>query len=629
MAVPLIVSPAGDRLYDLPKLVALRGLALAGVGLLLGSALIGRGPGGRPCKPARAPETLALLFLAFMALATLAGSDLGRGLWGSYERLQGLATYACYVALFLALAGTIRSRSEIDQVPRAAVLISLPIALYALLEQRQIELLPRYDGYTGRGVSTLGSPSGLGIYLAMVLPLAVSAYMTAAAAAMRRLISLTIVLDVAALAASLSREGWLGAAAGLVCCLALLARTARPRLATLGAAIGGCALVAGAVLLASGSLASVAARAGQLVDAGGGTGAARLLIWRAALQALAARPLLGYGPDGFGPVFERFYPTALLRYEGALVGVDRAHNELLDLALAGGAPAALAFAGLVGWVLWRALRMTRQNGVPAAGLAGATAAYVVGNQFGFGVTGTTTLLWALLGLLLALSRLPAEPGEAPPKAWLPLALALAGLCGGVFSLTPAMRADVDFERAVKSSQAGDEGALPRFEQVLRLAPGQAYYNEKYAAAILNFGPTPQHLTKAADLLEAAVRAQPDDSLAYVMLGDARAYWALTGAPGQLALANDAFRRAAELAPRRAAYYQHWADALLENHQYEAAIARFQQASALELQDPRLYLDYAEALRGAGRPAEAEAAMASYRDVCAGKAALCPELAPSR
>ena len=626
VAVPLAVSPVGDRLYDLPKLVALRSLALAGIGLLAGSLLAGGR--SRSLRINLWPEALALLFMGFVAVATLAGSDLGRSLWGSYERLQGLATYAAYVALFATAAWLIRSPREIERVVRAAILVSLPISVYALLEQQHIELLPRYDGYTGRSVSTLGSPSALGIYLAMMVPLTISACVSARSTAVRRLLSLILVLDVAALATSLSREGWLGAAAGLVCCVALVIRTIRPRLTVVGLAVGSGGLLTGALLLASGSLTNVAGRAGQLIDSRAGTGASRLLIWHAALQALAARPLLGYGPDNFGPVFERFYPTALLRYEGNLVGVDRAHNELLDVALAGGIPAALAFAGLIAWVLWRGLRTHRQSAL-AAGLIGAIAAYVVGNQFGFGMIGTETLLWVLLGLLSALSPTrAAEPVPIPGRRWLPLALGLAGLCGGVFSLVPAVRADVDFAAAIKASQTGDGRASALFDRALFLVPGDAYYQEKYATALLNLGPTPEHLTRASALLDAAVRAQPDDALAYVILGDARAYWASTGAAGQLELANAAFAHAVQLAPRRAAYYQRWADALLENHKYAAAVLRYQQASALELQDPQLYRNEAEALRQLGRTAEAEAAMASYRDVCAGHSGLCRDLAPA-
>jgi len=300
MVLPVLVSPMGDRLYDMPKLVLLRAIALAGIGLLAGRAAAERRLPFR--RQFGWPEAFAIVFLLFMAASTLASSNLGRSLWGSYERLQGLSTYACCVALFIAVAWTMRPGRGVRRVIDIAVFASIPVALLGLLEQIGLHLLPRYDGYIGRSVSTLGSPSGLGVYLAMVLPLALASWSNSRAGVARALLLGAMALDVAALALTLSREAWLGALAGVAVAAALMARgswrtAARSRTGWLAAAaVGACVVALSAVLALSAAGSALADRVGHLFDAGSGTGAARLLIWRGGAGAAAGAPPVGGGP---------------------------------------------------------------------------------------------------------------------------------------------------------------------------------------------------------------------------------------------------------------------------------------------------------------------------------------------
>jgi O-antigen ligase/tetratricopeptide (TPR) repeat protein len=70
----------------------------------------------------------------------------------------------------------------------------------------------------------------------------------------------------------------------------------------------------------------------------------RLTIWHMALEGFMAKPVTGWGQDGFNYVFNQYYEPQL---EGQEPWFDRAHNMYLDWLVAGGFPALLLFTALL------------------------------------------------------------------------------------------------------------------------------------------------------------------------------------------------------------------------------------------------------------------------------------------
>jgi hypothetical protein len=135
----------------------------------------------------------------------------------------------------------------------------------------------------------------------------------------------------------------------------------------------------------------------------------RARLWRAALLAFRAHPLLGLGPDNFRHLFGQFL---------GLASVDeRLHaNSLYFETLASlGAAGLLAFA----WVVLALARAARRAwGAPEArtlalGLAAGLATYLLHGllDYFFEFTPTYALFWLLAGGLVALGR----PEQAPAK----------------------------------------------------------------------------------------------------------------------------------------------------------------------------------------------------------------------
>ncbi len=79
----------------------------------------------------------------------------------------------------------------------------------------------------------------------------------------------------------------------------------------------------------------------------------RFTIWDMAEKGALARPVFGWGQEGFNYVFNTYYNPFMYQQE---VWFDRAHNTYLDWLVAGGVPAFLFFVAFLICLLWTITR---------------------------------------------------------------------------------------------------------------------------------------------------------------------------------------------------------------------------------------------------------------------------------
>jgi len=186
ITIPLFFNVFSDRTFEPDKLTLLRSIALVmAVAWIiktleteswkLKAADLRPGPGRltRFQLPAlRIPLVLPTLFLVTVyILATLASVTPRASLWGSYQRLQGTySTFSYIVIFFLALQG-LRTREQIERLVTVAILISLPVSLYGILQRYGRDPLPWASPVTGRVASNMGNAIFVAAYLIMVVPL--------------------------------------------------------------------------------------------------------------------------------------------------------------------------------------------------------------------------------------------------------------------------------------------------------------------------------------------------------------------------------------------------------------------------------------------------------------------------
>jgi tetratricopeptide (TPR) repeat protein len=557
---------------------------------------------------------LVLAWLSAQALATAASVDPGLSLWGSYDRGQGLVTLLCYALLFWVVATRLHGPDQGWRLAKALAAGGGFVAGLALAQVLGHDPLGMVSDARSPAYATLGRANFVGGYLALTLPLALGAGLAAGRQRDRLAWWALALLLAGGVAVTGARSGWLAAAAGVIVLAVLWAWPWLPRAARRAAAAGGLAVVAIGMALAW-----------WLGRGAGGSTAARLVIWRSALDLIAARPWLGYGPDGLMLAFPRVFPPELVYYQGRGLLVDRAHSWPLDLLLAGGVIGLLAAlaGGIAALMVGRAA--ARNATTPARTLLlaclAALAANVVGNLASFDVIPTATATALLLGIVAALGPRPwpelprpqIRGGQAVRAAQIALAAAL--LVAGLVSAGRAMAAGAAARQAVRSLGRGDlSGAASSAGRARAWWPAEPAYDVLQARVALAQAQqggqaSVAFLAQGATALQIALARRPADFTTWVALGDLYAAW--TGSdPGQLAAADAAYRQAATLAPNVATVHAGWGAAFLAAGRPVEAREHLLTAVALDATDGRAYALLGTAGLALG---DSEAGLAAYRE----------------
>lgn len=459
-------------------------------------------PGRRPWRRTPLDAPLAI-FVGSALLSTAFAVNHGVALFGTYYRYEGLLTIAGYGALYWLAARVLRLQ-EAWRVVRLLVLVGYAVALLAIVQSVVLSVLigggasesGRQFAGVLRAASTFGNPYPLSAFLALVLPLAAHEVVRARSPA-DCLLAAGIVLTLAlTLLLTFSRSAWLGALLGLGIVVARplgsSLRSGRTRPLAVGVlAVCALGLAAGGVTRAAGpprALAAVVERAVTLADPAQGSGATRLHVWRDTVELIAARPLVGWGPDTFALVYPNFQTGDWTPgFE-----IDRAHAELLQVAANQGLVGLAAYLWLLGAVAVAFWRGRAQPG--ASALFGAWIAYQLSQQAEFSwlpsaapawlLTAAAVTVWA--GAAPAAAQQARRPGLAATAGPL-LAAAVAGL--GLALAAVLLAADAEFLRGLGAAAGGDRAAAQAaVAEARRLAPWQAVYATEAGDLALEEGP---------------------------------------------------------------------------------------------------------------------------------------------
>ncbi len=444
---PLLVNRLGYRFYEIPKVAFLRFVIL----LIFTAWLVDRINFGASIvgslrelfsRPLVLP---ASLFILAYVLSTITSLNPHVSFWGSYIRVHGTYNFLCYAIFFFLIILNLHTMRQLEQLTTAALLASLPIALYGVLQHYGIEpIFPGYD-HSKQVISTIGNPIFLGAYLIMVIPLACGRLLVSLGALLGRsqLASsrhsillkvlgyfLLLALQLACLLYTWARGPWFGLLGGIVFFAILGAlRYGMKKLLVITVTMS----VVLVTLLVALNLPNTplepfteSTPLSQLVfsrelTAGTGTGLVRLLIWQGTIELIKSNPnigftpdplrpfrlLIGYGPEMMGVVFPQVYPPRLAHVEAREAMADRAHNELLDLVVTTGVLGLLAFLLLVGSFFYRGIALlwrTRSVNVQISliALLSAMFAHLVEAQFGILLPSAELLLWLYLALVSAI-----------------------------------------------------------------------------------------------------------------------------------------------------------------------------------------------------------------------------------
>ncbi len=385
IVVPLYFNPSSTRIFEADKVALLRSvaviMALAWVVKAIEMWLAGRRKGSAPAAEASAETAswrarlrhpiilAALLLIVSYGLASVFSILPALSLWGQYDRLQGLYTVAAYLVFFFSILGLLRTRVQLHRLITAALLASVPVALYGILQHFDVRLWGWSYDVSVRVHSTMGNAIYLAAYLGLALPLAVYRLIETkrlGGAWLRLSVYLVlIVLHLLCILFTQSRGPVLGLAVGVLfgVLLWMLARR-RWRWAKgvlgLGAAF---AVLLVIVNLPNSPLSFVQDipylnRLARIANTEG-SAVGRVLIWEGATALAAddpARLVIGYGPEAIRYAFYPYHTAEIGNLEGWDVVPDRMHNESFDVIVSTGLVGLLIYLLLFTGIVYYAFR---------------------------------------------------------------------------------------------------------------------------------------------------------------------------------------------------------------------------------------------------------------------------------
>lgn len=133
----------------------------------------------------------------------------------------------------------------------------------------------------------------------------------------------------------------------------------------------------------------------------------RLLTWQASWKGWSENPktfLIGYGPENYYYVFNKYFPTKIYRDNGSQIWFDRSHNIIFDVGVTTGAIGLVSYMAIIGlavWGLWLVYRKT-QSVSQSFLLVGLIIAYFTQNFFVFDTLNTEILWYLVLGFIVYL-----------------------------------------------------------------------------------------------------------------------------------------------------------------------------------------------------------------------------------
>ncbi len=645
--LPLFFLSFVLRAFYLPKAMLLQLIALVLLGAVVSRRLLQ--PEGLTLSGLRSmsrdPVLAALLaFGLIVVLSTVFSISPWMSISGSVERRQGTITILSWVVVCLVLATHLRTRAQLKRLIITVLLSSGLVAFIGISEHYIPAVSSRFLGtiYTPRVSSTTGNALSLSAYLAMAMPFTIASGILVF---LRQTEFQRSYLYLWLLAALFILQLWclvlsvysyvlllyLVPTALLMALLGLLVM--RRRGLTIAALVVFLALIiAGTAIVVpqwQNAVRGTAPREALISTASGtperlpSTLYGRARYWVYSMQVLpqavshpqptdavpVLRPLIGYGPETYLLVTQKYQPPERLSMETQAASMrDRPHNHYLYLAITNGVLGLLAWLAVLAGFVFLIARLCRRAGplspLSLYGLAAAStlAGFMAHAIFNPIAITEESLFWMCLALAPALVRLHGtsdsirHPRRIPATdtAGMPtvsmfrivLACVLVGatVVGGLVAVRNPLQAEYALLQGVRLSGVGHPNAVFSYAQATELQPGESTYWGAlggYAHRVALDSPEESKgtiLELSIIALERARDNQPLLTFWHYQLGDAQLYAHSTIDMMPVGAAMDSYGRALELSPRNAVVAGRMAVAYMVSEDWDAAAMALNQAS---------------------------------------------------
>lgn len=437
-------------------------------------------------------DWLVIAFVIWVAISTATSVHLPTALLGKPTRYEGLLTFVNYALVYFLVLQLADHSARVRRLAQALFWSSILVAGFGLLQYLGVT----FSGWVpvgfeaNRAFSTYGNPDFLGGFLIFSTTIALGLVLLERRRLWRLIYWAGFGLNGLALIASFTRGAWIGGVVSLLL-LGIIAWRQRASMRRLDWVPAGISFAVGIGIIArslssSSEVLNVGKRIASIFEFSAGSGQSRLEIWRAALAAIADRPVLGFGPDSFRLTFHKFKTAEYVRVKGGASGADNAHNYLLQLATGVGILGTLMFCAIFVWAGARSFTsIFRRSDDPLRLILGAfwsaAVGYLIHLFFGLSLPGGTFLLWIALAVVLvptarSVTMKRFKGGTVVATVIIVIAAAAIGYQGTVLA------ADNAYAKAQIAGSAGER--VTQAQRAVAINPLNADYRQSVGLAYL-------------------------------------------------------------------------------------------------------------------------------------------------
>jgi len=595
-AAILAVDPSGWAPFGPVKWAVVSALGLAAVAMALATS--------PTLRLHRWSTGLFAGLVVWLGAAAVFGVDRIYSWAGTPERHLGVAAWALFLGLFVT-GQCLRHRSQVRWVLDGLVVAALGVGAWIVLElagRPPVGL----DLDSSRLTGPLGSAALLGAACTLLVPATLGVALDQTRhRRWRAAAAVGSASAVAAAAGSGARAAWLGlAAAAVVVAVARHGSVTRRLHSPVGALVVAVGVAIGVLAVLAGP---IGGRLADVADLDNGVAASRLAEWAVASRVLADDPVIGVGLEGYRIAAPAHIDAGYERRFGRQELPDRAHDGVLDVAVAGGIPAGVTYVALLAVVGGLAVAAVRRGEVWLVGCGAALIAYGVQQLMLFPVATLDPVAWLLAGVVVA-----STAGDrtfatfTAPFAVVGVVAALAVGAAVVGALDVA--ADRSAATALGAAARGDlDEAGRQARRATRLRPDAVRYH-LVGSEVASVGGRLDGLTAALEHVTDALAVSRRDPVALarraeLLLGVAT----VTFAPDDLSAARAAWEEVAAGDPNNADHRLQLGLAAVRQGDVEAAEAAWLRAEALSDGEAAPSVNLARLYLSTGREAEALAA----------------------
>lgn len=345
-------------------------------------------------------DKLLILYAILIILSTIFSCDILKSLDGRIGRREGAVVLIAYVFfMFFASKFYKYKRIHINIILFSAVLISVYsfVQFYCGIDLITGIKLQKY----AQAVGTFGNRNFMGSFISLLLPLSICAFIYTKS----KFYFFSSMIMFAGLSCALTRSAWLAFFIYFIFILCRFIKKKKYSKRIISLIIG--FLICFTIINITSKWNPVRVIFGSikneekdmLNDNFSKLGSYRIFIWKRSLKLVMLHPVFGSGVDTTENIFMKYYKNDVKKFMGDNISVDKAHNEVLQIMVTEGIPAAAVYILLVFYVIYKGYK--NKDNIIVFSLLCSVISYFVQSMFNISNVGIASTYWLFLGIIIS------------------------------------------------------------------------------------------------------------------------------------------------------------------------------------------------------------------------------------